>query len=108
MRRELVNSTKGVIYVAAGLLHAREAAVSAQSVRKAMPGVPVALFTDVHESQLPRGLFDRLFPLNDTRRNFAVKIRPLSETPFERTLFLDTDTVMCRNCDSVFELLDRF
>lgn len=36
------------------------------------------------------------------------KLEALTETPFERTLFLDTDTWCIDNPVSLFELLDRF
>ena len=40
--------------------------------------------------------------------NFHVKIAGLRKTPFERTVFIDTDTLICGDLRGTFALLDRF
>src|SRR5438105_3033925 len=104
----MTDRTRGVVYVAAGLSHALEAVQSARSVRKWMPTIPITLFTDVQLSMLPGAPFDELLPLADREQTYAVKIAPLLQSPYEKTLFLDTDTFMCRSCEEVFGLLERF
>jgi hypothetical protein len=97
---------RGVIYAATGARHLREARCSAQSVKTCMPQVPITLFTDQPE---PAGAeFDSVGGIADPKHDFSDKILPLLETPYEKTLYLDTDTHMCASCESVFLLLDRY
>ncbi len=97
---------RGVLYVATGGRHLQEMVASARSVRRWLPGVPILLYTD--QSDLPEGVFDEVRRLENPRHSFVDKIAPLRETPFERTLFLDTDTLVCAPIDDVFAVLDRF
>lgn len=96
----------GVIYVATGRRHLDEMIQSAQSLRDHMPGLPVVLFTD--QSDIPSRVFDEIRMLENPRHSFVDKIAPLCESPFEKTLFLDTDTLLCAPVNDLFELLDRF
>lgn len=97
----------GVLYVATGEQHRREAERSARTVKAAMPGLPVALATDL--ATLPAdGPFDLLVPVTDARHDHGDKIAPLLRSPFERTLFLDSDTHVCRSLPELFALAERF
>ncbi len=80
--------------------------ISARSVRRHLPGVPIVLYTD--QTDLPAGVFDEVRRIENPRHSFIDKIAPLCETPFERTIFLDTDTLACAPFDDLFTLLDRF
>ena len=95
----------GVIYVASGERYVEEAAVSAESLKRKMPEIPILIFSD-QETAPP--VFDEIRKLEDVRGNCYDKVRPLLETPFEKTLFLDTDTYVCRRIDEISTLLDRF
>jgi hypothetical protein len=80
--------------------------VSARSVRRQMPDVPIIVCTDLVD--LPPDVFDEIRVLENPRHSFIDKIAPLRETPFERTLFLDTDTFVAAPVLDLFEVLDRF
>lgn len=69
-----------------------------------MPGVPLAIASDVGPDG---GLFDHWIPIENPLGTFADKIAPLAKTPFEKTVFLDTDTYLCGPVPELFELLDR-
>ncbi len=97
---------KGVLYIATGRRHLEEMLVSARSVRRHMPEIPIVVYTD--QADLPPGVFDEIRRLDDPRHSFIDKIAPLCETPFERTIFLDTDTFVCSPVFDLFEILDRF
>jgi hypothetical protein len=99
-------SERGILYVATGARHLGETVASAQSVRRHMPGLPIVLCTD--QANLPPGLFDEVRRLENPRHSFIDKIAPLCDTPFERTVFLDTDTIVCDPIPDLFEILDRF
>jgi hypothetical protein len=99
-------SEKGILYIATGRRHLGEMLISARSVRRHMPGVPIVVYTD--QQDLPADVFDEVRPISDPRHSFIDKIAPLCDTPFERTIFLDTDTLACAPFTDLFEILDRF
>jgi hypothetical protein len=70
-----------------------------------MPDIPIVVYTD--QANLPRDAFDEIRPIQNPRHSFIDKIAPLSDPPFERTLFLDTDTYLCAPVGDLFEILDR-
>jgi len=95
----------GVVYFALGERYLAEAALSAASVRQHMPGLRTAIFCD---GQVPAALFDmrdRLVPGLPMKRQ---KMQALLRSPFERTLYLDTDTLIADPVWELFDLLDRF
>ncbi len=100
-----MNTDKGIIYVATGQRFVDEAKVSARSVRKVYPEMPIVLYTDIQEKD---PLFNQVISLNEVRGNCYDKVEPLLESPFEKTLFLDTDTYLCEEIDEIWRLLDRF
>lgn len=93
---------RGVIYVATGAAHTGAALESMRSVRATNPGLPVALFTD---QPAPAG-FDIVEAIADPHARS--KIDCLPRTPFEETLFLDSDTRVRGPLDDLFEVLERF
>jgi hypothetical protein len=70
-----------------------------------MPGLPIALFSDCPP---PAGVFDYEYEVKDPQGSFIDKILPLANSPFSRTLFLDTDTLMVKPCWDLFQVLDNF
>jgi len=102
------SNNNGVIYVASGKRHFEEAMLSISSVRSCMPSIPVTLFTDqLLANSDPLIRIEPLAP-NEIRRDFCAKILPMIRSPYEKTLFLDTDTYMCSSCEELFPMLDRF
>lgn len=89
--------------------------MAARSVKKHMPGTPVALFTDMADHPLVRlGSFDEVLNIRIEHR-FASKwatgklprIVALSRSPFAKTLHLDCDTrVTDASAGQIFTLLD--
>lgn len=97
---------KGAIYVATGDSYLREAERSAKSLKHHMPDLPVTLFSD---KKIPAGPdFDETRILKDCAHSFIDKIQPLMQSPYRRTVFLDSDTYVADNFDELFDLLDRF
>jgi hypothetical protein len=100
---------KGVVYIATGRKFVDEALISVRSVKKLMPELPIALFTDLRELvNAPPGGVDSVFLLTEVSKSCLDKMYPLLETPYEKTLFLDTDTYLCERVDELFAVLDRF
>lgn len=112
----------GVIYSCSGNTNfLKESVESAESVKKFMPGIEICLFhnysdailnsvdtnvfTDVRKLVLPEN--------NDPRFSghmscFLAKLYAIQQTPFDYTLFLDTDTEIKRRIPTFFDLLKNF
>lgn len=69
-----------------------------------MPEFPLALSSDLEPEA---SLFAHWTPIKNPRGSFADKIAPLAKTPFEQTVFLDTDTYLCGPVPELFELFER-
>lgn len=95
----------GVTYVATGYKFLKEAHASAESVKEAMPDVPVCLITD--EDREPRFPFDDIVYHTEYAGTKRYK-QAMGLSPYDRTLFLDTDTYVARDLREVFVVLDRF
>jgi len=99
-------NSRGVLYVATGEQYLNEAAISAQSVKACMPQMHITVFTD--QPGINIACFDEIGIIEDPQYSYIDKIQPLKKSPYERTLFLDSDTYIADPCEELFELLDRF
>jgi hypothetical protein len=99
--------TSGVVFVATGARYIACAEAAARSVRRHMPDVPIALFTDAGALGEPlSGIFDPVIELEGAHRRS--KVDCLMNSPFERTLFLDADIRVLEDVSELFDLLERF
>lgn len=95
----------GVLYIAFGEKYHREARRSIASLRKVSPSVRIAVITDKEWTVEP---VPDVFVIRDNFESFASKPRYMYDTPFDRTLFIDTDTVIARDITPTFGLLDWY
>jgi len=95
----------GVIYVATGPDYRALAQASARSLRAVEPGLAVDLFTDDPAAAEP-GLFDAVHEIADPHPRS--KLDCMAKTRFERTLFLDADTLVLSPLGDLFDVLERF
>jgi len=98
----------GIVYIATGKKYVEEAAVSARSAKEHMPDIRITLFCDQTDEESCRAIFDTVAYVSDPDGSCRDKIRPLLDTPYERTLFLDTDTFVLAPLYDIFKMLDRF
>jgi alpha-N-acetylglucosamine transferase len=59
------------------------------------------------DSDVSERVFDEVV-VRDVQKEFADKPTFFAETPFRKTLYLDTDTYVTTPVDDVFELLDSY
>lgn len=97
--------SKGVIYVATGDDYRDLARASVLSLKKTNPGLEADLYTDAPNAP---GLeqFDKVHPVPVNHVRAKLDCMPLSR--FDRTLFLDCDTLVIAPLGDLFSLLDRF
>jgi len=92
----------GVFYIATGERHFAEALASTASLRRQMD-LPVTIATD-QGGDVPD--YVRKVPVQPDR--YRGKVWYMKLLPYEKTLYLDTDTFVCRDISDVFRLLDHF
>ena len=99
--------SRGVIYIAIGRRFYDEACISARSLRRYMPTIPIALFTD--QSVGADDLFETVTRIEQSgMRPHRVKLVWMPRSSFDETLYLDTDTYVCGEVAELFDLLDAF
>lgn len=98
-------SSRGVVYVATGGQYVEEAYRSAESLRQQMPRIPVTLFSD---QKIKPGIFDNVTPITAPCHSFEDKIVQMGRSPYQSTLFLDSDTYVADDLSELFTLLDEF
>ncbi len=78
---------------------------SVASLKRAMPDLPVTVF-----SQFPISspLLERVIRVQPSRDGFYDKTKLMQESPYDRTLFIDADILVIEPFPELFGLLDRF
>ncbi|MBP0000451.1 MAG: hypothetical protein J7641_15870 [Cyanobacteria bacterium SID2] len=126
MKTPINQCSQGYLYVATGEKYVREAALSANSLKTVDPNANITLVTDCSTDKMP---FDRVeiealagrkswneeaeageqaYGKNwESALQYKVK-HMYAPSPYEKTLFLDTDTYIYGSCHELFELLDYF
>lgn len=102
-------NTCGVVYAATGAQYVTEAAASARRLNSIAPSLPICLITDAAVSDSP---FDCVRVVTEATQRKGRDAGLLFKTkhvyvcsPFERSLFFDTDTYLCKDPRPVFDLL---
>lgn len=78
---------------------------SAASLKRAMPELPITVFS---EFPLESPLFEKVHRVEPTRDGFYDKARLVRSSPYDRTLLIDADTYVLSSLRELFLLLDHF
>jgi hypothetical protein len=100
-----MNDTMGFLYIATGEDFVEEARISAKTVNRQHQDIPICLITDV---KITDDVFDEVIRLENPAYGFEDQIYNLDRTPFDRTIYLDTDIYADGSVADVFDLLDQF
>lgn len=95
----------GIVYVAMGIKCQNELIESIKSVRKIYNNIPIKVFSDC-KSEIPEVNQQIYCTYSDDL--FLDKVTYISQTDFEQTLFLDTDTILVSPVDDAIILLNQF
>lgn len=95
----------GIAYVATGRRFADEAAQAAAQLRKTNPGLLICLITDQPDYQPV--FWDHLVVVTNPHLGFRDKLL-MGLCPYERFLYLDTDTFVVGDITEMLGLLKRF
>lgn len=96
--------SQGILYVATGDEFIQEAILSAKQVSTVV-NVPIAIITDC---EIDYPVFDQVIIDDNPKYSYLDKPRGLQMSPFDKTLFLDTDAYVVSPIDELFDLLDSF
>lgn len=97
---------KGFIYVTFGDKFLKEAAESANRVKR-IHNYPILLITDQEVTDpFTIAQFDKII-IRDLKHEYSDKIF-MRESPFKKSIFLDSDTIVQHSMDPLFDMLDFF
>ncbi len=95
----------GIVYAAVGNKFLQEAILSATSLKKYEPNVHLSIFTN---EKFTNTTFDKIIPIIDPDNWRNGKLYAFKHTPYEKTIFLDTDTLICDRFSEIFILLEKY
>lgn len=98
----MVNN-QGVLYIATGEEYLHQAKLSAQTVRR-HTDLPIAVVTD---RSVENDCFDRVIVVDNPEDSFADKPKYIDRSPFDRTLYLDTDAFLIGNVSELLTMLEN-
>ena len=82
--------------------YVKEAIFSAESVKKVDPDASICLFTD---TKISHKVFNEI---KVVKMSLRCKQKFLLDSPYEKTILLDTDTCVNHNIKDIFDLLDKY
>ena len=102
----LNNKDRGYIYTAFGENFYKECVNSAKILKRST-NLPIHLITDQKKIlEEDKSLFSSISHMPNL--HVRSKVDYISLSPFEKTIYLDTDIIVVRGIDELFELLDNF
>lgn len=96
-------STRGVLYIATNETYLQEAKRSAARASR-MTEFPITL---VAHRDVDDGAFDEVIVDDSPTETMADKSRNLLKSPYDETLYMDTDTYIVEAIPEIFDCLDR-
>jgi hypothetical protein len=98
----------GVIYHAVGEQYINEALYSAESLKQKHPDTSISIFSDqdVNSENIDENVQTSSAATKKEHR--IDRITRLMQSPYEKTLYLDSDTYIASDISHVFKMLERF
>jgi hypothetical protein len=103
--KKSLDEDTGILFVASGEEYLKEVDIAVDTLRKHMPSIHVTLFSD-REWENPS--IDNIIVDTDLESGYSAKIKKMSDTPYGKTVFLDTDVKIADCFSEIFKLLDDF
>lgn len=104
------SSNNGFLYSAFGEKYVKEALISAKSLKAVDSTADVTIVSDqqVNHVEFDRKVEHKLQSNEPWKSGLVGKIDALMESPYEKTVFLDSDTYIVSPINELFKLLDYF
>ena len=95
--------TRGILYISPGNF-VKEAKISAKRLDEEMPDVSISIITD---EQVSAECFDNIIKKN-IAHGWEAKPNNISLSPYDTTIYIDTDTYIVDDISEIFNLLERY
>jgi hypothetical protein len=95
---------KGVLYIASGSAYIEDATKSAKSIKE-HTNLSISLVAD-RPVEDPH--FDTVIESDDFLYHYGDSVLQIPELPYEKTILLDTDTIISDDVDELFSLISNF
>lgn len=99
-----MQDTRGAVYVATGDDFVEEAKASATSLKDNMD-IPATLFA---HTDMDVDIFNEVETIPEPNFGFKDKVYAMKHAPYDRNLYMDTDTFVCSEINDIFDILDEF
>jgi hypothetical protein len=98
-----MHTNRGVIYICTGKKFYGECLRSVASLKKHNPGLSVTIYSERHDVD---SIFDNSVVLKQPRFSMVDKVCNIWKTPYNETLYIDTDTLITASLDEYFDVLE--
>lgn len=98
-----MNSNRGVVYISTGDECYQECLGSVRSLKRHNPDLSVTLYTDQKEVD---SIYDNHVVIEQPHYSMVDKMCNIWKTPYDETLFIDTDTYITGSLDEYFDVLE--
>ncbi|NGM69091.1 hypothetical protein G6M89_08730 [Natronolimnobius sp. AArcel1] len=99
------SANQGMVYLAVGEEFIKEAKVSASQTKAVMPETSITLISN---SDSAYDEFDNHIQIDNPRYDGGDRVFHANKTPYDKTIFLDTDIYLTEPIYDVFDLLNNF
>lgn len=100
-----MSSDEGFLYIVTGDKFLNEAIRSAERLREVDPDANITLISDREPES---SVFDRVDLIEQPFHSHQDKVAHIRDSPYSKTIFLDSDTYVCSGLSDLFDLLDRY
>lgn len=99
---------RGVLFIATGhKKYVEQAAISKRSIKRFHPDLKVGIYTNIDDLEGWDIIVKAEKNPHNTGQMFTTKIDGIINTPFDQTLYLDTDIFALNKFEQIFSLLDK-
>jgi hypothetical protein len=101
------SQTSGFVFASVGKKYVEEVLVSAASIKRHMPDASITLITD---KPFEHELIDQvtIMPCEYTPKGYKLfKIAGIQTAPYDKNVYLDSDTYMCTECQDLFDMIEH-
>lgn len=96
-------TNRGILYIVFGELYIKEALISAKSIKKISKDLDITLMCDKYTNS--KYIDNCLLIQAD---HIRAKVDYIHKTPYEETIFLDSDTIANHDLSEMFSILERY
>lgn len=97
---------RGILYIVFGKAFTKEALFSAESVKKNSPNIPICMLTDRVAEAQENPYVDIVAKIKPS--HVRAKVDYIAMSPFEETIYLDSDTCVVEDISDMFDMLQKY